>query len=369
MEDQFTLLGLIKILWRWKKPIIVTCIIAGLISIFSSLTLDNYYQASTIFYPASQDNFKPEKVFGGGVEYFYGGREDLDRLMSIAQSSELKDYLIEEFDLYDVYELNPDGELGKMKVRKALGALFTVSKTKFSAVEIAVEDKDPSLARKMANSARTKTDEILQRMMKERLISTMTTIEKDIETKTALVFELNDSLRTWRERYGLYDTDAQSEILSTLVSETESNLSREKARFNALKNNPSLSRDTIAILKANVTGLEEQFRALTSKDSESRFNVHKFNQGKEKIRTITQRVDIESTQINYQKLKLAQYKVATDFDFNAIYVVEDASEPFQKSRPRRSILVMGTVLIVFLLSVIGVLVLDRLKGFDWKSLD
>ncbi len=367
MEQQYTLLGLLKLFWKWRKAIILACAVAGVVSIVASLSLDNYYQASTTFYPASQDNFMPEKVFGGGVDFFYGSREDLDRLLAITQSNDIKDFLIDSFNLHDVYEIDRDDPKASLKVHKALDGLLTISKTKFSAVDVSVEDKDPKLAADMANATREKARELLLGMMSEMLLSTKNTIENDLRQKEILVEQLKDSIQLWRAQYGIYDTDAQAEVLSTLVAETESKLNRERAKFQELRNNPLISPDTIAILGATLKGLEKEYEALTSDKSKSKFNLNSFNKGKEKIRAITQRIDIENTQINYQKLKASQYKIATDFDFNALFTIEEATVPYEKSRPRRSILVIASVLAAFILSLIAVLISDLIKSVKWSE--
>ncbi len=367
MDDQNSFVGLIKVLWKWKAYIILACVIVGIISIIASLSLDNYYRASTIFYPASQENFKPEKVFGEGVDYFYGGRDDLDRMLTVAQSSEVKDYLIESMNLYEHYEIDPDGPLAVLKIRKKLAGLMTISKTKYGAVEIAVEDTDPEVASQIANAARSKTDEIIQRVYKAQLLNTMKTIKQDLSTKEALVRGLEDSVQFLRTKYGIYDAAGQAEVLSTLVLEAKSKLAREKARVTDLEKNTTLSRDTIRILQAGVRGLEKEIESLTSSDESSSFNLGSLNSGREKIASITQRIGIESTQISYQKLKLAQYQVFTDYEAKATFTVEEATVPYQKSRPRRSLMVMGSVLAAFLFSIVAVIIFDRVRTIKWEA--
>ena len=101
MDNQNSLLGIFQVLWKWKYAIILVCFLTGIISIIASLQLDTYYQAHTTFLPASQDVFKPESIFGGdGVQYLYGGREDVDRLLAISDSQEIKNFLIDSFNLF-----------------------------------------------------------------------------------------------------------------------------------------------------------------------------------------------------------------------------------------------------------------------------
>jgi uncharacterized protein involved in exopolysaccharide biosynthesis len=49
-------------------------------------------------------------------------------------------------------------------------------------------------------------------------------------------------------------------------------------------------------------------------------------------------------------------------------VVEEAEVPLIKSRPKRSIIVIGAAFIAFIFTVIGILILDTYRDVDWKSI-
>jgi len=90
MEQQDNLIGVLRTLYKWRKPVGYVCLIAAIGSaILSLLLLDNYYQSTTTFYPASSDLAKPNQIFGLATEdvSYYGEEEELDRLMTIAKSS------------------------------------------------------------------------------------------------------------------------------------------------------------------------------------------------------------------------------------------------------------------------------------------
>jgi hypothetical protein len=49
-------------------------------------------------------------------------------------------------------------------------------------------------------------------------------------------------------------------------------------------------------------------------------------------------------------------------------LVEAAEVPIYKSRPVRSLICIGEVFIAFILSVIGVLILDVYKDVNWREI-
>ena len=85
---------------------------------------------------------------------FYGSSQDLDRLLTICSSNELKDMLVQEFGLFAHYKIDSSKILAKHKIRKKLDKLMSVTKTKYDAIELSIEDQDKSLATQMVNRAR-----------------------------------------------------------------------------------------------------------------------------------------------------------------------------------------------------------------------
>ena len=49
-------------------------------------------------------------------------------------------------------------------------------------------------------------------------------------------------------------------------------------------------------------------------------------------------------------------------------VVENGTVPVVKSRPGRALITISAVIIAFILSLIGVLILENYKDVDWKKL-
>ena len=107
--EKDSLLPVLGTFYPWRRHIIYFTAGVFVLSALLSLLLKNYYQGKTVFYAASQDLFKPEKVFGGGTQemYYYGSGEDIDRILTVGNSHGIIDFLIDSFDLWTVYEIKP----------------------------------------------------------------------------------------------------------------------------------------------------------------------------------------------------------------------------------------------------------------------
>lgn len=168
MSHRDNLLGLIGTIYRWRKTLRNATALALAGSTAFALWLPNYYQSTTVFYPASPEVSKPELIFGSSakmIEYF-GTDKDLDRILEVATSDEVTDYLVSKFGLYRHYDVDSASSEGLFWVRENFRSHYAVQKNKNDAIELSIEDTDPQLAANMANAAREKINEISRRLVK-----------------------------------------------------------------------------------------------------------------------------------------------------------------------------------------------------------
>ena len=369
MNSPTNLLELVAVLYKWRWPIIILTFSAGLISAIIALTLPNYYRATTTFYAASPDLSKPGRIFGYSsfdINY-YGTRVDVDRLLTIGYSEEIANFLIDSFELYKHYDIDPNSPKGKFRVKNKIADHYKIKKTKYGAIELSVDDKDKYLAAEMANAARDKIDQIARELLRKSQEKLLATYERNIRERETFLQQLDDSLRNLRIKYGVFDPKSQGEILAQLITETESKLVELTTSLNHLKNNPNTPPDTIILLQARVKGLKKKFDELTSPHTKSLFNLVKFNQGKGLIDHLQHIYDININQIGLDRLRYEQIKSVYENPIPAIHLVEDATPPTVKSRPNRMLIVLMSMAVTFVLSIMIVLFIESYRHVDWKG--
>jgi len=332
MSQSDTLLDIIAVLWRWRKKILAITILAAIGSILISLMLPNYYQATTTFYAASEDMGKPTPI--GEIDRnirYYGTDTDVDRLLTIANSSDLKSQLINEFDLYKHYEIDPSSKEADHKINLKLSKLYNVTKTKLDAIELSVEDIDPTLAASMANAARDKINNSSQKTLKDGQAKLIEAFEKKISQNENQLRTLGDSLTQLKKRFNVFDLETQTQVLLEQLS-----LAKSKGQTRI------------------ANSLEKQ--------------IENYNNGYSTVAAISAEHEASSTQLGLDKEKYRQLKSSYDAPFTAIHVIEQASIPIVKSRPKRSIYVIGATLFAFLLSTLGALIIDTSKKVNWGEI-
>lgn len=331
MSQPETLLDVISVIWRWRYKILGVTAIASIGAIIISLLLPTYYKATTTFYAASEDLSKPTPI--GEIDRnirYYGTDTDIDRLLTIANSSDIKTDLIREFDLYKHYEIEPTSKNAQHKINLKLSKLYKISKTKLDAIELSVEDTDAELAARIANSARDKINDQAQKTVKDSQFKQIETFNNKITDNEKLLSELGDSLTYLKKKYNVYDLETQAQVLLEQLS------------------------------LAQAKGQKNQIRSLEAQ-------MQNYNDGHSAVAAASAQHEAFSTQLSIDKEKHRQLVSSYQSPFPSLHIIEQANTPLIKSRPKRSIYVVGAALFAFLLTTLAALIIDASRGVKWQE--
>lgn len=357
------LLDVVRTIFKWKKPIITTCLAVGIITAAISLLLPDYYEASTTFYAASPSLQSPSVIFGESTKelQFYGTGEDMDRLVQASESNELFNFLLKEFDLYNHYDIDTSSIKAKSKLRLRFTKHFNVIKNERDAIILSVEDKDREFSAKMANAARERINDIANGLIRESQREIIKSYELQISDKIASLATISDSLSALRDRYGIFDADYQKKIIGTQMPILQSDIASEKARLAIYEKRNK--RDSINVISARIVGFEEKLKALNvgKNGLDISTGISLIDQLARTENAIIE--ELGDDQANYKK-----YKSSFSVPKPALFVQDYAEVPVVKSRPKRSFLVIGITFLAFLFTLLGVLVFEYNKDVDWKSI-
>jgi tyrosine-protein kinase Etk/Wzc len=369
MDNQDNLLGVIQTIFRWKKTIRNVCLATFVGTLALAFLMDDYYQATTVFYPASPELANPEQMFGntGIVTNYFGTDRDLDRTAEIANSTELKEFMIHKFDLHAHYGIDSTTNKRKAKVREIFSGLYVATKNKNDAIEINIEDTDPALAALMANTACEKVNEISQKLTKESQAKLLIAFDQNLKQKYIDLKILGDSLQKTQSKYGLFDMETPGEYISKTLIHAESEITRSKARLEVLSNNPLIPQDTIEYIKANLRAYQRERDNLKTAGGNGNMNVKDYSEGYPKVMMLKDLHFQARKQLSYDLERFNQIRSSYKTDIPAIHVIEKAERPLLKSRPKRSLIVLGAVLAAFLFTLLGAMIADNYRYTDWKE--
>jgi len=362
MEHKDNLLGVVETIFKWKKIILITCLVTAVGTAIITLLLPVYYKSTTIFYAASPDLAIPETIFGTSTQApnYYGTENDMDRLLSIANSGELATFMIDSFNLYEHYDIDSRSPLGPYSIRLKFAKYFDVVKTKYDAIELSVEDRDKELAARMANAARERINYLGQKLIKDSQAKIITTYEDNIRQKESDLHSLNDSLQRVRHRYGVFNPLAQSEGLSDLLAKAQAKRNNAEAKVKALKSTGSF-RDSVLLLQANIKGYANEVVKL-------RERLDTFNKGMAQVEVLKNTQTGASEQLAQDKERYKQTKASFASDFPATLLLESGPVPLIKSRPKRALTVVAATLAAFVFSILGVVIFETYRDVDWRTI-
>ncbi len=358
------LLGVLRSLWHWRTPIILVTAAGTLLAIVIALLLPEYYSGRTSFLAISPDQISIDGVFGNNNNrmQFYGTGDDIDRIMAVAESDALVDYMVDAFKLYTVYDIDSSKQKAPVYVRREFMGLYEVTKTSRDAIELEVEDQDPERAAQMARAAREKINDIALGLIRGTQNRSAESLRGEIANREENLREINTRLSEIRQRSGIYNTEAQSEALATISTSLKGSIASTTAKLEAYRRKGGRSsRDSIAKYQIQLAGFESSRTTLDTQ-------LVRLNESLGPIDNLEEERLRLNDALSKDRIRLKQFESVLRTDQRAIEVVEEAKTPVIKSRPMRSLIVVGAAILSFLFAVVGALLIDTGRRYDWGAI-
>ena len=361
MSDTFNLVDIVRIGWKRRKRIVLITGIATVLTALLSLLLPNIFQAKSIIFPASPNSTSRDVLFGGATNaYVFGGTEDMDRVLSIANSKDLEDKLIEQLDLYTHYEVERDAKNSTHRVRSLLKENYAAQKNEFGVIEITFLDKDPAFAALTANTAVENIDLIISEFINSNRAEVLDIYRDKIEVGTKRLAELTDSLTKVRNQYSIYSAFAQGEQIGEIVTLTTTAMSSEQAKLDELSKLRVSRSDTAYInTRTRLAGLRERYNLMMSDSSKSDFNLKNFAEGFELIMSLDEEKDALVKDHALSTMYYQQLQATIETKVPSIFVLEKATPATRKHKPKRSLIVITALLLSFFLSLLASIILEN----------
>lgn len=95
------------------------------------------------------------------IDYF-GGDDDLDRVLVIANSDTLREVVADKLNLWDAYKLKKDKPEDRLKMKEIFQDEFKIERTEYTTGKVYFKDKDPERAAAVVNLAIFHSEEIFR---------------------------------------------------------------------------------------------------------------------------------------------------------------------------------------------------------------
>lgn len=359
-KNRFFWLDALLTLLKWKRFLIVNVLVVAVVVAGLSLLLPNWYQGEATILPP--ENQQQVLNFGGLVPGIIGGMDlpmmasPSDILAAIADSRVVAESVITALDLQQKY----DTDMMEMAVRSFHGNL-AISVLDNGIVRLQYEDRDPELAAQVTNRLVWELDRVNRNVSVTRARASREFIEERLVEARLALRDAEDSLvafQTANRAISLDDqTKAQIDILAQLYSEK------------------SLAQLEVDLLLRTLDSSHPKVRSQLNRVEELQKQIHRLEFGEDnaadsgylltrplvdlpdlgiELARLTREVKIQETIFELLTSQYEQAKIEESKTTSTISVLDRASIPELKSRPKRSILVLLAMLISLTLSLVWI---------------
>lgn len=172
------------------------------------------------------------------VDYF-GGDDDIDRVLVIASSDTLRNYLTDKLNLWDAYKLDKSNPEDRLEMKEIFKDRFKMERTEYTTAKVYYTDTDPERAANVVNLAIEMSESIFRGYylkMKDNVANSIRKrigdIDTEIKDNVMQMAQLNEELRS-------ANTDAERIMIRTKgeeLSAINGQLIEDKARNASLLN-------------------------------------------------------------------------------------------------------------------------------------
>jgi uncharacterized protein involved in exopolysaccharide biosynthesis len=356
-SDEISLLDLLIVLAKHKRIVLGIPFVAAIAAAIISLLIPNIYTGTTRILPPQQSASAASALLSqlggavGGLAGAAGGafgiRNPNDLYIGMLKSRTVADNLITRFDLNKVYqqELQSDA-------RKVLEGNTLIIAGRDGIITIDVDDRDPRRAAELANAyvdelmKLTKVLAVTEASQRRLFFERQLVQAKDNLTATEM------AARQGLQKGGLAQVDAQGRSMIEVTARLRAQISVKEVQIGSMRTfaaegNPELQRtqEELQALKRELVRIEGSSPVTAVGKGEV--------VGTSGLDNLSRLRDVKYYEFLYELLA-KQYELAKideAKDATIVQVMDRAIEPDRKSKPRRSLIVLLSILVAVFVSI------------------
>jgi uncharacterized protein involved in exopolysaccharide biosynthesis len=341
----FSSASLRAIFQRWKYLLALAVGLAAVVSALVAWSLPNIYSSTAIFLPTSPQSTDPDRLVEGSKLEVGARSEDLDRVLTIGQSLPLAELMIRRFNLYDHYHAGqPGSDVAENYVLAEFNTNLSIVHNERDAIELTFEDSDKKLAAAVANAMVAAIDSVNQQLTLENRRNVLEIYRQRSNQLGASYEQTRQHLLVARRRYGVFGLEQQGRYLGKAVIDTEKELRMAEAGG-----------------PGNAASLRRALRGLTQTDGGNIINLESWSKGTDSVTLLAARLtDLQTRYVASQGV-FEQAQTSLGSRVSSLYLVQKAYPATRKSKPFRTVIVLGSVVVTLALSVFLILLIEMYR--------
>jgi uncharacterized protein involved in exopolysaccharide biosynthesis len=161
------------------------------------------FESQVILFPSTTNSVSkallPQSNGYGDEDIFeYGDEQQAEQLLQILNSGEIRDSVIQKFDLMAHYEIDEDTKYRRTKLFKEYAGKIEFARTQFMSVEINVMDTDPQMAADIANYISFLVDKTKRRVSRSRAEMGLNIVKNEYHSLQGEIQKMEDKITELR---------------------------------------------------------------------------------------------------------------------------------------------------------------------------
>ena len=363
-DDEISLLDLLIVLAKHKRLVLGLPLAAAVIAIVVSLLLPNIYTATTRILPPQQTQSTSAVLAQlGGLAGLVGAgaaaslKNPNDLYVAMLKSRTVADHLIQRFDLNKLYD-----QKYQSATRNRLQDATSVVAGRDGIITVEVDDRDPKRAAAMANAYIDELFKLTTVLAVTEASQRRLFFERQLDLAKANLTKAEIDAQQAIHQGGVVAVEAQGRTAVETAARLRAEIAVKQVQIDAMRafaaeGNPELklAQHQLEAMKREVAKSEGRGgNDVTGPPPDDKSGIHNLAMLRN-VKYYETMVDLLTGQ--YENAKLDEAKDAT-----LIQVMDKAIVPDRKSKPKRTLIVILTMLVVGLLAVLGAFVVEALEN-------
>ena len=354
-DDEINLMDLLLVIAKHNRFIIKLTLVVAVLAVVYALLQPPIFTAKTVILPPQQGSSMASMLLGqlGGLAGLAGGAAGIkgpnDLHIGMLKSRTIADVLIKRFDLQTLWEAKT-----REATRKALEGSTVIASGKDGFITIEYSDKDPQFAATIANAYVEELDRLNSTLAVTEASRKRLFFERQLKGSRANLDAAENALKQTQERTGLIQLEKQGGAIIEAVANVRAQIAAKEVELAGMGAFATPQNPDYRQIQQVIVGLRAQLAKLEANSAGSDIKVPTGKlpeTGLEFLRK-TREFKYQETLFELLSKQFEIAKIDEAKDASLIQVVDKALVPEQKSKPKRSLIVILATMMAFFIGVL-----------------
>ena len=351
-EKEINLIDYWNIIWKRKKFIIISVLIVTILAVIISLLLPKWYKATAVIMPPETE----ESRFAGlganlsafGLGGMFGECESQMRLLAILKSRTLLEAMNKKFDFQKRYKTKSLGGT-IMALRKNMNIKVDDEEQ----ILVSILDRDQDMVADMANYAVYCLDSLNIGLTTSKAKSSREFIENRIEIVRESLIRLENEVSKFMKKKGIISITDQMKAAVDKAADMKAGIMAKEVELEVKKRVLSQKSPEVIALERELKILHNKFDEFYSNKSSDKLflNFESIPDMQKEYLQLKRKAEYYTKLLEYLGPQYEQAKIEEARDVPTVQILDRATRPEWKSKPRRAKIVIIAFVISFIVSI------------------